>query len=277
MRRYASWPFFKGLVDLVEIEIAKADPSVSALYDAQCCAGDAQLTALGQARLSSAAHCGPARCSHASAAEPPPPPPCPLEQELRLKLAEAVEVFLAISGKPELLAEQPRARAAALARRPYLNGLHAIQGEAMGRLRKAGQRVDSPALLSDDDAPAASARLACLPRGPARSYQRAASVSSLTARVGLSPSARPTSMSRTPHFPGGRQAGRGVRRVPQAARRDDRLRPGRRRRHAEHRLSAPGRPPPRSAHQARLSAPVPAELPQIMALFERGRLGSLRL
>jgi phosphoenolpyruvate carboxylase len=109
LRRYASWPFFKGLVDLVEIEIAKADPSVSALYDAQCCAGDAQLTALGQ--------------------------------ELRLKLAEAVEVFLAISGKPELLAEQPRARAAALARRPYLNGLHAIQGEAMGRLRKAGAKL----------------------------------------------------------------------------------------------------------------------------------------
>ena len=33
---YKSWPFFSGLVDLVELEISKV-AKVSAYYDAKCC------------------------------------------------------------------------------------------------------------------------------------------------------------------------------------------------------------------------------------------------
>jgi len=103
---YTTWPFFRSLVDLVELEISKANPAVSAYYDKKCCATDANLTALGA--------------------------------ELRAKLDAAVAIFLRISGKPSLLAEQPKTKAAFDARANYLDALHALQGEAMGRLRAAG-------------------------------------------------------------------------------------------------------------------------------------------
>lgn len=32
---YEKWPFFKGLLDLVEMVMAKADPRVTAMYDAK--------------------------------------------------------------------------------------------------------------------------------------------------------------------------------------------------------------------------------------------------
>jgi len=107
---YATWPFFTGLVDVIELELSKADPAVSALYDKKCCAADANLTALGV--------------------------------ELRAKLADAISIFLRISGKTSLLADQPKTRAAFSARTKYLNALHALQGEAMGRLRATDAPVD---------------------------------------------------------------------------------------------------------------------------------------
>lgn len=103
---YVTWPFFRSLVDLVELEIAKANPAISAYYDRKCCADDVNLTALGA--------------------------------ELREKLDAAIGVFLKVSGKPALLAEQPKTKAAFDARDKYLNALHALQGEAMGRMRSSG-------------------------------------------------------------------------------------------------------------------------------------------
>ncbi|KAL3921913.1 MAG: hypothetical protein SGPRY_004739, partial [Prymnesium sp.] len=100
---YKSWPFFKGLVDLAELEIAKADPKVSAYYESRCCANDANLLSLGS--------------------------------ELRSLLAEATSTFLSIADKEALLEDQPRTKEAFAERMPYLNALHTIQGEAMGRLR----------------------------------------------------------------------------------------------------------------------------------------------
>lgn len=32
---YDSWPFFKGLLDLVEMVMAKADPRITSLYDSK--------------------------------------------------------------------------------------------------------------------------------------------------------------------------------------------------------------------------------------------------
>ena len=66
--------------------------------------------------------------------------------ELRGKLSEAIEVFLKISGKTELLQDLPKTKAAFAKRTTYLDALHALQGEAMGRLqeerarRKRGRR-----------------------------------------------------------------------------------------------------------------------------------------
>ena len=94
------------LVDLVELEISKAEPAISSYYDQKCCTSDPNLKALGI--------------------------------ELREKLGEAITIFLKISGKPALLATQPKTKAAFMARSKYLNALHAIQGEAMGRIRAEG-------------------------------------------------------------------------------------------------------------------------------------------
>ena len=88
----------------------QANPDVSAYYDAKCCGGDANLTTLGV--------------------------------ELRQKLGEAIATFLKISGKQSLLAEQPLTKAAFAARSQYLNALHALQGEAMGRLRASDGAPD---------------------------------------------------------------------------------------------------------------------------------------
>jgi len=106
---YASWPFFRGLVELIELEISKADPAISAHYDTQCCASDPNLVQLGK--------------------------------ELRTKLGEAIDTFLLIAEKPALLDGQPKTKAAFEARTKYLNALHAIQGETMGRLKGS----DAPA------------------------------------------------------------------------------------------------------------------------------------
>jgi phosphoenolpyruvate carboxylase len=111
---YRTWPFFTAFVDLVELELSKADPRVSSLYDAKCCQADERLLALGA--------------------------------ELRDGLAKSTDIFLQISGKPALLADQPSTKAAFAARTPYLMALHAVQGEVMGRMRAK----DAPAEGSEE-------------------------------------------------------------------------------------------------------------------------------
>ena len=85
---YDSWPFFRAFVDLVELELAKADPAVSALYDE---------------KTAKAKELAPLRA---------------LGAELRAALAEATTTFLAIADKPALLADQPKTKAAFAARAP---------------------------------------------------------------------------------------------------------------------------------------------------------------
>ena len=109
---YDSWPFFRAFVDLVELELAKADPAVSALYDE---------------KTAKAKELAPLRA---------------LGAELRAALAEATTTFLAIADKPALLADQPKTKAAFAARARPLDALHAIQAEAMGRLKTEGAPAD---------------------------------------------------------------------------------------------------------------------------------------
>lgn len=40
---YDEWPFFKGLLDLVEMVMAKADPRVTAMYDAKLASPELQV------------------------------------------------------------------------------------------------------------------------------------------------------------------------------------------------------------------------------------------
>lgn len=43
---YDEWPFFKGLLDLVEMVMAKADPRVTAMYDAKLVRPELQVRGL---------------------------------------------------------------------------------------------------------------------------------------------------------------------------------------------------------------------------------------
>ena len=100
----------------------EADPAVSALYDE---------------KTAKAKELAPLRA---------------LGAELRAALAEATTTFLAIADKPALLADQPKTKAAFAARARALDALHAIQAEAMGRLKTEGapaDGTDAHRLLSD--------------------------------------------------------------------------------------------------------------------------------
>jgi len=102
-RMYRSWPFFAGLVDLIELELSKAEPSVSDYYDAKLCTPE--LKAVGD--------------------------------QLRAALTDAMVAVSAVAGHESLLENHPNTKASFALRRPYLLTLHAIQGEVMSRLRDA--------------------------------------------------------------------------------------------------------------------------------------------
>jgi len=105
---YSTWPFFRGMIDLVEIELSKAEPAVSAYYDAKLC--EPELKKVGDA--------------------------------LRAALAEAVKAVTAVAGHQALLDNHPNTKRSFELRRPYLLSLHAIQGEVMSRLNNFTPQAD---------------------------------------------------------------------------------------------------------------------------------------
>jgi phosphoenolpyruvate carboxylase len=44
---YDEWPFFRGMLDLVEMVMAKADPKVTAMYDAKLVRPELQVSGWG--------------------------------------------------------------------------------------------------------------------------------------------------------------------------------------------------------------------------------------
>merc|ERR1719502_296246 len=98
---YKEWPFFQSLIDLVELELSKAEPDVSNYYDEKLCTSE--LKAVGDG--------------------------------LRAALAEASAAVAAVAGHSELLENHPHTKESFGLRRPYLLALHAIQGETMARLK----------------------------------------------------------------------------------------------------------------------------------------------
>jgi len=99
---YKDWPFFQGLIDLIELELSKAEPAVSSYYDAKLCAPE--LKAVGDG--------------------------------LRVALKEAMLAIKTVAGHSVLLENHPNTKQSFALRRPYLLSLHAIQGEVMARLLK---------------------------------------------------------------------------------------------------------------------------------------------
>jgi phosphoenolpyruvate carboxylase len=98
---YREWPYFRVLLDLMEMVLAKADPAIAAEYDRRLV----------------------------------PPHLQPLGEELRGRLAMAIERVLAATGHAELLEENHVLRRSIAVRNPYVDPINLLQVELLSRLR----------------------------------------------------------------------------------------------------------------------------------------------
>jgi len=100
------WPFFQALLDMLEMVLAKTDSAVAAYYERRL-TDDPALRALGQ--------------------------------QLRNALASTIRVLQQLTGRTDLLANNPVMRWSVQVRNPYTDPLHLLQAELMGRLRHASE------------------------------------------------------------------------------------------------------------------------------------------
>jgi phosphoenolpyruvate carboxylase len=114
---YREWPFFRSLVDLLQMTLAKADPQIAAQYDRQLA----------------------------------PPELQPLAESLRDKLAQATRALLTITGNDALLTENDTLRRSIEVRNPYVDPINLVQIELLRRLaalreeQERGENADARA------------------------------------------------------------------------------------------------------------------------------------
>ncbi|GMG85861.1 phosphoenolpyruvate carboxylase [Biformimicrobium ophioploci] len=106
------WPFFQAVVDMLEMVLAKSDPRVAAWYEERL-TEDPELQRLGV--------------------------------ELRSRLARTVAALSRLTGRENLLDNNPAMRWSIRVRDPYTDPLHLLQAELMARLR---DRPEEPLLES---------------------------------------------------------------------------------------------------------------------------------
>ena len=102
VRMYREWPFFRSIVDLMEMALAKADARIAAEYDLR----------LVRPALE------------------------PIGNEMRQRLQRAIDSVLAISGHRELVEENRVLRRSIDVRNPYVDPINLIQIELLRRLRQ---------------------------------------------------------------------------------------------------------------------------------------------
>lgn len=107
---YAEWPWFKTLIDLLEMILVKSDAKIAENYD-KLLVSDAQSLALGA--------------------------------ELREKMKTTTEAVLAVSGSSELQKDNKILLRSLAVRNPYVDPLNAIQAELLRRMRDAENGVTS--------------------------------------------------------------------------------------------------------------------------------------
>lgn len=107
---YAHWPFFRSMVDLLQMALAKADAGIAEHYDRQLAPADLQ----------------------------------PLAESLRGRLQEAIDSTLAISGHARLLEDNVVLRRSIDVRNPYVDPINLVQVELLRRLAAApAQEADA--------------------------------------------------------------------------------------------------------------------------------------
>jgi phosphoenolpyruvate carboxylase len=107
---YAEWPFFRATIDLIEMVVAKADPTCSARYDRRLV--PQELQGLGE--------------------------------ELRRELQTTIDRILDVTGHSRLLDRYPEGRLGLEARNPYIDPINLLQIELLRRLRLAGDDEPPP-------------------------------------------------------------------------------------------------------------------------------------
>ncbi len=98
------WPFFQGVVDMLEMVLAKADLNVAAWYEQRLAGNDEGLQKLGDV--------------------------------LREKLTSCVAALGGLTGREDLLENNPVMRWSIRVRDPYTDPLHLLQAELMARLHE---------------------------------------------------------------------------------------------------------------------------------------------
>ncbi|MFA0812317.1 phosphoenolpyruvate carboxylase [Microbulbifer epialgicus] len=99
------WPFFQGVVDMLEMVLAKSDTRVASWYEERL-TDDDELIGLGE--------------------------------KLREHLAHTVSALQQLTGRESLLDNNPVMRWSIRVRDPYTDPLHLLQAELMARLRERG-------------------------------------------------------------------------------------------------------------------------------------------
>ena len=108
---YRDWPFFRSLVDLLQMALGKADERIAAEYDRRLAPADLQ----------------------------------PFAASLRDRLARATEGILDISGQRALLADNDVLRRSIEVRNPYVDPINLVQIELLRRLAALrDQRASDP-------------------------------------------------------------------------------------------------------------------------------------
>ena len=97
---YREWPFFRSLIDLLQLALAKADPAIAAHYDRQLAPADLQ----------------------------------PFAASLRARLERTTSAVLAIAGRDTLMADNPVLRRSIELRNPYVDPINLLQVELLRRL-----------------------------------------------------------------------------------------------------------------------------------------------
>mmetsp|Transcript_31531 Transcript_31531/g.72868 ORF Transcript_31531/g.72868 Transcript_31531/m.72868 type:complete len:971 (-) Transcript_31531:364-3276(-) len=103
-KMYKEWPFFQSMLDLIDIELGKAEPSIAKHYESKTVKED-DLKQLGE--------------------------------HLRNGLQQAITNILKVKGADKLLTKEPTVKQAIAMRRPYLDMSHVIQAEVLQRLRSS--------------------------------------------------------------------------------------------------------------------------------------------
>lgn len=111
---YREWPFFRSMIDLLQMALAKADAGIAAHYDRQLVPADLQ----------------------------------PLADALRARLDGAAAAVLAITGHDRLLADAAVLRRSIDVRNPYVDPINLVQVEILRRLAARHAPADPAAEAS---------------------------------------------------------------------------------------------------------------------------------